>query len=72
MKFIRSNFFPLKKTFDLNQFKKFHKDHILFNNYSDNFKINEISSLSYIRDNSFLFLETEINVLNIKDRNVQD
>ena len=70
MKFTRSNFFPHKETFDLNQFKKFHKDHILFNNHSDNFKINEISSLSYFRDNSFLFLETEINDLNIKDRNI--
>ena len=70
MQFSRSNFFPRKETFDLNQFKKFHKDHILFNNYSINFKINDISSLSYLRDNSFLFLETEINVLNIKDRNI--
>ena len=70
MKFIRSNFFPLKKNFDLNQFEKFHKDHILFSKYSDNFEINEISSLSYFRDNSFLFLETDIDNLNVKDKNI--
>ena len=70
MKFIRSNFFPLKKTFDLNQFKKFHKDHILSISYSNNFEIKEISSLSSFRDNSFLFLETEIDISNIKDKNI--
>ena len=70
MKFRRSNFFPYKKNFDLNKFKKFHKDYILFNSYSDNFKINEISSLSYLRENSFLFLETDIDILNIKDRKI--
>jgi len=70
MKFIRTNFFPNKKTFDLNHFKNLHKDHILFNNYTENFEINEISSLSYFRDNSFLFLETEIDILSIKKRNI--
>ena len=70
MKFIRSNFFPLKKTFDLNEFKKFHKDHILFSSYSNNFEIKEISSLSYFRDNSFLFLETETDISNIKHMNI--
>ena len=70
MKFIRTNFFPKKKIFDLNLFKNLHKDHILFNNYTENFEINEISSLSYFRDNSFLFLETEIDILSIKKRNI--
>ena len=70
MKFIRSNFFPYKNTFDLNEYKKFHKDYILFNSYSDNFEIREISSLSYLRDNSFLFLETDKDNLNVKDRNI--
>ncbi len=70
MKFRRSNFFPYKKSFDLNKLKKFHKDYILFNSYSDNFEINEISSLSYLRENSFLFLETDIDSLNIKDRKI--
>ena len=70
MKFRRSNFFPYKKNFDLNKFKKFHKDYILFNSYSDNFEISEISSLSYLRENSFLFLETDIDILNIKDRKI--
>ena len=70
MKFLRTNFFPKKKIFDLNHFKNLHKDHILFNNYTENFEINEISSLSYFRDNSFLFLETEIDSLSIKKRNI--
>jgi UDP-3-O-[3-hydroxymyristoyl] glucosamine N-acyltransferase len=70
MKFIRTNFFPHKRTFDLNHFQKFHKEHILFNSYTDNFEINEISSLSYFRDNSFLFLEKDMDILDIKDKRI--
>ena len=70
MKFTRSNFFPLKKIFDLNQLKNFHKDHILFNSYSNNFEINDISSLTYFRSNSLLFLDSDLDILDIKDKNI--
>ena len=70
MNFKRSNFFPSKKTYDLNTLSNLLKDDILYNYFKSNFVINDISSLSNLRENSILFLNTDLKNLKINDKNI--
>ena len=70
MNFIRSNFFPYKNKYDLKKLAELLKHEILYNNYTKNFEIKEISSLSCLRDNSLLFLETNLKISEINKKNI--
>ena len=70
MNFNRSNFFPYKNKYDLNKLSELLKNEISYNNYIKNFEINEISSLSCLRDNSILFLEKDLKISEINKKNI--
>ena len=70
MNFIRSNFFPYKNNYDLKKLAELLKNEISYNNYTKNFEIKEISSLSCLRDNSLLFLETNLKISDINKKNI--
>ena len=70
MNFIRSNFFPYKNKYDLKKLTELLKNEISYNNYTKNFEIKEISSLSCLRDNSLLFLETNLKISDINKKNI--
>ena len=59
-KFDRLNFFPLKNIFSNSQISKLLTNDIIYNKVTDSFKIQDISSLSYLRDNSLIFLNDEL------------
>ena len=71
MNFTRTNFYPYKNIFDLNKLSEFYKDEILYNHYSKNFEIKEISSLSNFRNNSILFLDADRKISNFNKKNIQ-
>ena len=70
MNFTRSNFFPYKNTLDLIKFNNLFKGEIIYKDFSKNFEIKDISSLSFLRDNSLLFLDVHINVSNVNERKI--
>jgi len=70
MDFVRSNFFPYKNVYDLKKLSKLLKDEILYSNYTNNFEIKDISSLSNLKDNSLLFLERDIKNSKFNKKNI--
>tara|TARA_B100000989_G_scaffold62283_1_gene42975 strand:- start:283 stop:1266 length:984 start_codon:yes stop_codon:yes gene_type:complete len=58
--FIRSNFFDIKNKIISNNLENIIKNNITDQRVSSIFKISDISSLNYFRENSFLFLENNI------------
>ena len=70
MNFKRSNFFPYKNSYDINKLNLLLKDQILFKKILINFEIKDISSLSNLRENSLLFLESDLKILEINERNI--
>ncbi len=70
MNFERSNFFPYKNTYDLKKLKILLKNEILYDDFKYNFEIKDISSLSNLRDNSILFLDTDLKLQNINDKKI--
>ena len=70
MNFVRSNFFPYKNTYDLKKLKILLKNEILYDDFTNNFEIKDISSLSHLRDNSLLFLETDLKNKNVNDKKI--
>ena len=65
--FERKNFFSLKKTYYSSNLIKTFEKNILKNRLTNNFEINEVSSIEAQRVNSILFLEKEIDVFKIKN-----
>ena len=70
MNFKRSNFFPYKNKYYIEQLGTLLKNEILFSNTNNNFEINEISSLSNLRDNSILFVESDLKIDKVNDKNI--
>ena len=70
MNFKRSNFFPYKNSYDINKLNLLLKDQILFKKILINFEIKDISSLSNLRENSLLFLESDLKILEINEKNI--
>ena len=68
--FIRSNFFPHKGKYDINKLSKLLKEQTLYSNYSNNFGIEEISSLSNLKDNSLLFLDSNLKISKVNEKNI--
>ena len=66
LKFHREKFFPMKKNFDSFSIVNYFKNNIIKNRISKNFKIKDVSSLDFQRENSVLFLNNDINILNIE------
>ena len=60
--FNRINFFPLKNQSNIKSLNKLLEKEIIFKFISDNFIIDEISSLTNLRNNSIIFLEKDINI----------
>lgn len=58
--FNRTNFFPLKEKFHSNEIEIILKNSIIKNLIKDDFQIEDISSLSFVKDQSILFLEKEM------------
>ena len=63
--FKRKNFFPLKNIYNIEDLNKLIQKETSFFKFKKNFKVNDISSLSILRDNSIIFLEKEFNDTNI-------
>ena len=70
LSFKRINFFPLKKKYLLNELNLLIKNDIIYENYISDFYIEDVSSLNSIRQNSILFLETDINLENLYSKNI--
>ena len=71
IKFNREVFFPIKdKIINEKITKLLTKDEILYNDIAINFEINDISSLTNLRDNSIIFLDKVINLENINLKNI--
>ncbi len=68
--FKRSNFFPLKKKYNINHINSLFKERIAFQNIENDFDVDDISSLKFIRNNSILFLEEELNDKRLKNDNI--
>tara|TARA_A100001011_G_scaffold118733_1_gene125246 strand:- start:268 stop:1245 length:978 start_codon:yes stop_codon:yes gene_type:complete len=68
--FIRENFFPIKNDVNIDYLINLLGEDILSSSVLNNFKVIDISSLSITRDKSILFLEKEINIENIKSRDI--
>ena len=68
--FKRINFFPLKKKYLLNELNLLIKNDIIYENYINDFYIEDVSSLNSIRQNSILFLEKDINLINLNSKNI--
>ena len=68
--FIRENFFPIKNDVNIDYLINLLGENILSSSVLNNFKVIDISSLSITRDKSILFLEKEINIENIKSRDI--
>ena len=68
--FTRSNFFPFKNSFRTDQIEKLLNDQIIYNRYSLNFTIEDISSLKKLRNKSLLFLEVDIDISEVKEKNI--
>lgn len=68
--FNRENFFPFKNKINSENIKKYLHDEVIHNLISINFKIENISSLSQLRNNSIIFLEKEINIDEISSKNI--
>ena len=68
--FNRNNFFPLKNKIKNDFLPSLLGEDLLSIKIKNNFDIYDISSLSNFRDNSFLFLENEQNLKNIKLENL--
>ena len=66
--FIRSNFFPIKKNLCLNELLPLLGDIVIKSNISDDFLIQDISSLTNIRSNSILFIEKKVDLLNLNKK----
>ena len=62
MKFVRSNFFPLKNTLQSNEIDKILKKYIIHSNINKKFEILDISSTDNIKSNSIFFLNKEIDI----------
>ncbi len=68
--FERKNFFSLKKSYSSSILIKIFKKNIIKNRLSNNFEINEISSLDIQRANSILFLEKDTDAFEIKKNTI--
>ena len=68
--FKRSNFFPLKKKYDVNNLLDLLEGKIIDNDIHKNFEINDVSSLTQLRNNSIIFLEKDYNNQKIKSLNI--
>ncbi len=62
--FKRNNFFPIKEKIFNENLSKLFKDDVIFNKISNSFEIEDISSLDHLKENSFLFLEKNVNIKN--------
>ena len=69
-KFIRTNFFPPKNLIKINKIDKLIGDQVLFKKISNSFEIKDISSLSFFRDNSILFLDKYVEIEEINSKNI--
>ena len=70
MNFTRSNFFPYKNKFDLYKLSNLLKDEVLYDNYKNNFVVEDISSLTNLRNNSILFLESDLKISKLNEKNI--
>ena len=70
MEFNRSNFFPYKNIYDLSKVSELLKNEIIFNSILNNFDIKDISSLTNLNDNSILFLETDLKISTVNEKNI--
>ena len=68
--FIRENFFPLKNKVNIDYLNNYLDDNLLFKKSKSNFIVSDISSLSFIRENSILFLENEFLVKDIESKSI--
>lgn len=66
--FNRSIFFPIKKKLSIESINELLADIILSNTINKNFDINNISSLSNIRNNSIIFVDKEIKIEEYNDK----
>lgn len=60
--FNRNNFFPSKNQSNIKSLNKLLEKEIIYKYISNNFIIDEISSLTNLRNNSIIFLEKDINI----------
>ena len=70
MEFNRSNFFPYKNIYDSSKVSELLKNEIIFNSILNNFDIKDISSLTNLNDNSILFLETDLKISAVNEKNI--
>ncbi len=68
--FNRSNFFPIKNNFTLNDLIELLNQEVRHSQISKNFEVNDISSLVNLRDKSVIFLEKAINIEKINSMNI--
>ena len=68
--FKRGNFFPLKNKYNIEDLNKLIQKETSFFKFKKNFQVNDISSLSILRDNSIIFLEKEFNDTNISSNDI--
>ena len=67
-KFDRFNFFPFKNKFNTKFIKKLLDDKFIFSQVFNDFEINDISSLSILRNNSLIFLEKDLDIPHINSK----
>ena len=60
--FVRSNFFPLKNTFQSYEIDKMFQKYLIHSNINKKFEILDISSIDNIKSNSIFFLNKEIDI----------
>ncbi len=70
IKFKRNIFFPIKDKLFNENLSILLGDEVTFNNISNSFEIEDISSLNNFRENSILFLEKNIKIKNYSSNNI--
>ena len=68
--FKRENFFPLKKKYMIEDLNKLIEPETNIYKLKKNFFVNDISSLSTLRDCSIIFLESDLNNINISSKDI--
>ena len=68
--FNRINFYPLKNSIQIKDLNILLKNYSVSNKSDNNFEINDISSPSFLRNNSILFLNKKLNIENLKSKKI--
>ena len=68
--FNRINFYPLKNSIQIKDLDILLKNYSISNKAGNNFELNDISSPSYLRNNSILFLDKKLNIANLKSKKI--